>query len=77
MDFFDWKKFTQGQWLALSVVVVFLLLFLWGEHERMRPSREASESFDKSMRDYKKLDCKFLREAQNWAEYDSKKCSSL
>ncbi|MCC5618422.1 hypothetical protein LC605_25720 [Nostoc sp. CHAB 5836] len=75
-NFFDWRKFTQGQWFALSAVVFALLVF-WSDYEQRRPSRQALQSFEEFQRNSKKLDCKFLRERQDWTEYDKQKCSSL
>jgi hypothetical protein len=77
MNFFDWKKFTLGQWLALGTAVAFLVLFFWSEHERRRPFDEAAQGLEEVIKKDKQLDCKFLGEQQNWAEYDKKKCNTL
>jgi hypothetical protein len=74
MKFFDLKNFSKTQWTSLGCAVFILVVFSWNEYEKSQPFDEAAKGLEEVVKKDKEIDCKYLRQMQNWSEYEKKKC---
>jgi hypothetical protein len=65
-------KIEKNQLLLLVGAIALLVSFLGCEYSKRQPADDAARGLEEFLKKNNELQCKFLRERQDWKEYDAK-----